>query len=325
MLPRQALRALSFLGFGLAVQAADLRISGPYTHDNLSIYLIHSSAKTGSRKLLTLQEALDQKKVAVYETGQVNELAIENQSSEEVFIQSGDIVKGGQQDRVLSTDLVLPPHSGRMPIGSFCVEHNRWTQRGSESAAQFSASNAALPSKSLKLAVREEKDQSKVWNQVAVMQDKLKPVAGAPPASSSMQLTLENNRVTRATGGYVAQLAAIIDGKPDVVGYAYAINGKLNSADVYASPELFRKMWRKMLEASATEAASERQTGEASTAPAATAVKAALEPADQAKEASRENAGRLTVTKRDSGKVLVFDARESDSPSESIHKSYVVK
>jgi hypothetical protein len=263
--------------------------------------------------------------VTVYETGQVNELAIENQSSEDVFIQSGDIVKGGRQDRVLSTDLVLPPHSGRMPIASFCVEHGRWTRRGEESAGQFSASNAALPSKSLKLAVREQKSQAEVWNYVAVMQDKLKPVAGAPPASSSMQLTLENRSVAQTTSGYVNGLAAVVDGKPDVVGYAYAINGKVNSADVYASPELFRKMWRKMLEASAAEAASERQAGRTFATPDASAVKGALQPADEAREASRENAGRVTVIKRDSGKVLLFEAQDRDGKNEAIHKSYVVK
>src|SRR5439155_16684382 len=243
MFPHKTIRGVCLLGFGLAALAADLRISGPYSHDNLSIYLIHGSAKPAGKKLLTLQEALDQKKVAVYETGQVNELAIENQSSEDVFIQSGDIVKGGRQDRVLSTDLVLPPHSGRMPIASFCVEHGRWTRRGSESAAQFSASNAALPSKSLKLAVREEKDQSKVWNYVAVMQDKLRPASAARPSTTSMQLTLESQDVAKATGAYVETLAKIVDGKPDVIGYAYAINGRVNSADVYASHDLFQKMW----------------------------------------------------------------------------------
>ena len=321
----KTIRGFCLLGFGLALQAADHRITGPYSHDNLSIYLIHGGAKPAVTGLLTLQEALEQRKVVVYETGQVNQLAIENQSSVEVFIQAGDIVKGGKQDRVLSTDLVLPANSGRVPIASFCVEQGRWTRRGAESPAQFSASSAALPSKSLKLAVREEKSQSRVWNSVAVMQDKLKPMAGAPPETSSMQLTLENRAVARTTGAYVEKLAGIVNGKPDVIGYAYAINGKMNSADVYGSPDLFRKMWRKMLEASAAEAASERQEGKSFTPPTLSSVKNALESAEQAREASREKAGRLTVTKRDSGGVLLYEARDQERGGEWIHKSYVVK
>src|SRR5579872_4217150 len=96
----------SLFGFALltAAPADDLQISGPFTHDNLSVFLIHSSRNQAGRKFLTLGEAMDQKKVVVYETGNVNELAIENLSSEDVYIQSGDIVKGGRQDRVFPDD-----------------------------------------------------------------------------------------------------------------------------------------------------------------------------------------------------------------------------
>src|SRR6266550_5097087 len=56
--------------------ANDYRLSGPYTHNNLSIFLIHSKTTTTRMKsFLTLQEALEQKKVVVYETQSVNELA----------------------------------------------------------------------------------------------------------------------------------------------------------------------------------------------------------------------------------------------------------
>jgi len=192
-----------------------------------------------------------------------------------------------------------------------------------ESAAQFSASNAALPSKSLKLAVREAKNQSEVWDSVAVMQAKLQPVtAAAPPPTGSMQLTLENREVAKATAAYVDNLAKITEGKPDVIGYAYAINGKINSADVYGSPDLFQKMWRKMLDAAAAEAASERQTGKTFTAPGASDVRMALQRADGAEGVTRENAGRVTVVKKDSGNVLLFEAREG---TDVIHKGYVVK
>ena len=52
-----------------------------------------------------------------------------------------------------------------------------------------------------------------------------------------MQLALENKKVTAATEAYLKKLSNIVDGKSDVVRYAYAINGKVNSAEVYASHE----------------------------------------------------------------------------------------
>jgi hypothetical protein len=62
----------------------------------------------------------------------VNELIVENLSDEEVYIQSGDIVKGGRQDRTLGYDLIVPKKSGKVKITSFCVEHGRWSARGRE-------------------------------------------------------------------------------------------------------------------------------------------------------------------------------------------------
>ena len=77
------------------------------------------------KTFLTLQEAMVQKKVVVYETKSVNELSIQNISDEDIYVQSGDIVKGGQQDRMIGVDLIVPRRSGKMPIAAFCVEHGQ--------------------------------------------------------------------------------------------------------------------------------------------------------------------------------------------------------
>jgi ARG and Rhodanese-Phosphatase-superfamily-associated Protein domain len=110
--------------------ADDYKLSGPFAHENLTVYLIHGPSKA-AKNLLTLEQAIDRRKVIVYETRDVNELVIENVSKEDVFIESGDIVKGGAQDRTLKDDLILPSKSGKVSMSAFCVEHGRWTQRGS--------------------------------------------------------------------------------------------------------------------------------------------------------------------------------------------------
>src|SRR4051812_25224687 len=75
--------------------AGQYTLSGPYTHENLTVWLIHGADKLKGRSFLTLQEALEKKVVVLHETGDVNELAIENVSADqEVYVQSGDIVKG---------------------------------------------------------------------------------------------------------------------------------------------------------------------------------------------------------------------------------------
>jgi len=67
---------------------------------------------------------------------------------------------------------------------------------------------------------------------------------------SSLQLALENKEVQKTADDYVNGLSGIVNGKTDVIGYVFAINGKVNSADVYASSTLFKKLWPKLLKRS---------------------------------------------------------------------------
>ncbi len=145
----------SFAAAGHAAATADaaMRISGPHVHDNLAVYFIHGPSAEGPVPL-TLAEALEKGRVKVIETGEVNELKVENLGDESIFIQSGDIVKGGKQDRALTTSLILQPKSGEVPIASFCVEHGRWSSRGVESSAMFSSASEAMPSRAAKLAMK---------------------------------------------------------------------------------------------------------------------------------------------------------------------------
>ena len=133
-------------------QNDEYRLEGPFTQGNLSVFLVHGKDKIKGQTFITLQEALVQRKVIVRETREVNELSIENLSSEEVYVQSGDIVKGGQQDRMLVVDLILPPHSGKIPIAAFCVENGRWSRRGSEEVTTFTSSSNVVASREVKLA-----------------------------------------------------------------------------------------------------------------------------------------------------------------------------
>jgi len=193
----------------------DYRLSGPAVHGNLAIYFVHGKSRGGPIPL-TLQEALAKKTIEVREIGQVNELQVENTGGEEIFIQAGDIVKGGQQDRVLSVSLVLKPHSGPLKIASFCVEPGRWSARGGEDVQKFSSANASLPSRTAKIemagaalpkidgadAASVSSRQREIWKSVTEIQGKLAnnlgaPVA-APPSRTSLQLALENGGLERA-------------------------------------------------------------------------------------------------------------------------------
>jgi hypothetical protein len=151
-----------------AMNSTPVTVSGPYQHENLAVFLLHNAATVDTSRYVTLQEALAQQKVVVHETGQVGELLIENLfDDKDLFIQSGEIVRGGRQDRTFGVDFVVPAKSGRIPIPTFCVEMGRWHKRGAESVACFSSSTNYIASKDLKKATKLDANQHAVWDGVA--------------------------------------------------------------------------------------------------------------------------------------------------------------
>jgi len=324
-----ALLTVAAAGYA-AAQAANYTISVPYSHKNLTIFLLHGKDQNKKGNIMTLQEAMERKLFVVYETSNVNELEVENLSKElDVFIQSGDIVKGGKQDRVLAVSIIIPARSGRVKIEAFCVESGRWQKRGNEEAGKFSSSNDRIVTKELKIAANSTRSQQEVWDKVSDAQARLSNNVGGSVAASdsrsSLQLSLENKQVVANIDEYVKKLAAIPNGKSDVIGYATAINGKINSADVYVSNALFKKVWMKMLKASATEAVADSKGVRLAAPVKADAVKGMIDDAEKAK--SREKAvgsgtGRL-VTREDKDNVMV-EARDERS-NLVVHKTYVKK
>lgn len=310
-------------------QSNGYRISAPISYKNLSVFLIHGKDQINHKNILTLQEAMDKGIFAVYETSDVNELQVENKSQQyEVFIQSGDIVKGGKQDRILGVDIIIQVRSGRISIDAFCVESGRWEQRGNEKSGQFSSSNDRIVSKDLKIAANQSRSQGEVWKKVAEAQDKLSQNVGGRVNSSasetSLQLALENKKVAATADEYIKNLAGIVEGKDDVIGYAFVINGKINSADIYASNFLFKKLWLKLLKATAVEAVSEFQGGKSNKLVKLNEIKQFMDDADKGKTQERPvNSRNRSVTREDSENV-VFEARDEKN-NVVLHKSYVKK
>jgi hypothetical protein len=340
------------------------KMSGPYTYDNLTVYLVHG-AGTVKGDYLTLDEALAAKKVIVHETGDVNSLAIENQSDQAVYVQSGDIVKGGRQDRTLGADMVLAPHSKRIPIASFCVEHGRWTGRGGgQSDALFQSSTAAVAGPKLKLAANANYkggEQQKVWDEVAKSQEKLAanvatpaasapPPAATPPAATSVpdapaqvaaaeasaatisggsggsfQLTLENKDVQAAVDKYVDKLKSAAADSDDAIGYIAVVNGKVSCSDVYGSTALFKKLWPKLLKSAATEAATEKKADATFKPLDEAGVNNALLGAEDGKPSENKVNERTTVKTIESTDKVLFITRDKQEDNAVLHRSILPK
>lgn len=111
---------------------AQRTLGRPEVFKNLTIIPVYDKTARPSDSYLTLDEGLKLKLVSVKESkngGDVNTLYVTNESKKSLYLMGGEVVLGGQQDRTLGRDTIIPPGKKVVPVTVFCVEHGRWTGR----------------------------------------------------------------------------------------------------------------------------------------------------------------------------------------------------
>jgi hypothetical protein len=211
-----------------------------------------------------LQEAIQKKKIKITEKntgGSVNDLTVENTSSDTIIIICGDVVKGGQQDRIVEDDIVLAPKSGKKNLKVFCVESGRWSRNNSSDAAivndvavknekpaEFNA-YYSKGSMSLRKVVEKDKDQSKVWSKVEEIN-----------TTNKTQTDTKTYTAISNSEGFDKRLDAYLKFfsnkfyDQNVIGLVVITGNKVLGCDLFATNLIFKGQLQSLLHSYATEA-----------------------------------------------------------------------
>lgn len=314
------------------------RLSGPHTHGNLSVYLIHSKdAPQVDFSGLTLEEALKSGAVKVTEKAEgaeVNELQVENTSDLPVYLQAGDTVKGGKQDRTIAVDAVLPPKSGKRSIDAFCVEPGRWASReGARYANVFGAAAAPVATNEQKLAIRLEKSQDKVWAAGQAVNKTLAASAGGAGPATGATFTLEepknsyveaveDPKIQKKLTDRIAALEKAPADQKDAVGAVFCVNGRVQTAEIYGAAGLFRKLWPKLLRSAAVEALAKQTDGEPAKPPAEAEIRALLADAGKTGGNVEVRPGGQTVRVFERDRAVLFD---TEADGKLLHRQLITR
>jgi hypothetical protein len=327
-----------------------LELASPVVRDNLAVYFVHGSG-SGAAAPLTLEQALASGAVRINESPQ-HPITIENLSDQSIFIPFGTLLVGGLQDQVVAQDMMLPPRSGRMPLEVFCVDPFRSVARGNEDPTAFSSTGALFPSRMARLALLagggsnkpvENLRQSGIWWSIETVRAQLTRVLSEPleppqtvawkndelreahsatilrarPSSSrtSLPLALENRKLAELLQSYL-DLGAAEAPADDVIGAVFAVNGRIEGAEIYQSHELFGRLWPSLLRAYATQAlaASDAAT---EILPPVPVVEASLAAAQAAPQRAPDSVARETDG------AIYTETRAPDGTW--IHRSFVPK
>lgn len=244
-----------------------------WQYENLRIYpvvadaaLLHEHAVLQSLK--TLDEGIktpgfritEQKQFGRSDERTYNLLTVLNKSQDTIFMMSGDVVTGGNQDRVIAQDQVVAPGTVRN-IDVFCVEHGRWgfndstaTENEKHIFAFKGYYNVASPQ--VRQAVQRTGSQQEVWNAVA-------RVTSANNAESNTQtyaaLETANDTKTRRDA-YLRYFDGKFAHRPDVLGMVAMCGDRVLGVDIFGHPDLFRRQYDALLHGYVAEAATTEGT-----------------------------------------------------------------
>ena len=272
----------------------DWRILDPVTYENISLFpVVGGSQDTssfltleeglasgevlvteqGAERLIRNRGGVRPIALPPQSSASVNQLVLINRSKRPLLLLAGELVSGGKQDRIIGKDRIVPVGAEPLPLDVFCVEHGRWTG----SSSQFVASKTIVhPSVREQAAVNQE--QTKVWAAVAggTTAVTVSPAAPAPLSRSVLSETIavdaptqsyekiyESSRVGVSVDSLVDELqkrfaratsGANGERKMLVVGVIVAYGGEVAWSDIFASSDLFRHYWSKLLRSYAVEA-----------------------------------------------------------------------
>jgi hypothetical protein len=144
-------------------------------------------------------------------------------------------------------------------------------------------------------------------------------------APSSYEMAVNNTVVVQTGNEYVKALSGIVRNRPDVIGYVFAINGQVNSADVYASRPLFLKLWPKLLKASAVEAISESDQVAAAEPVTNESVHTFLAESERASAKSKDVTRRVKLVTREDDRNIFFETVDGADNGNWVHRNYIRK
>lgn len=224
-----------------------LSVEDSLHYKNLHVFTLTSDAKKDFSSVLTLDEALKKDVLDIYEEdeGNVPVVEVKNHSKSYVFLMSGEIIAGGKQDRMIQKDTLIPPKSGKFKVSVYCTEEGRWE----ETTEKFYSPKAMVGIK-VKKAAEVSKDQGAVWNEVAGYGTDL----SVSSPTGAFKGVLDDKDVQKKSKKYVDALEKAPSISKNTVGVVVAVGDEIIAADIFSSPSLFQRFWRKLLKSYVLEA-----------------------------------------------------------------------
>jgi len=221
-----------------------IRVGERRAHGLLQVFWLHGAPAALPFPIATLDEARGRGDLVISERGEATlpTLVVDNRGKVHVLLLAGEILLGGKQNRVVNEDILLPPLSGPVDIGVYCVEQGRWSGSG----GTFDARGTFAAPK-VRARAAERSGQQRVWAEV----DQYAARAAAPSPTHGYLALYDKPEVQ----AHQAEVERTIDlhSAPGALGAVVFGGDKMGALDLFGDAGLFAREWPKLLRAHAVE------------------------------------------------------------------------
>jgi hypothetical protein len=205
----------------------------------VTVLPIVRTAHPPSPGAITLKQGLSDKLVTVREHGDVNSVVVDNHGAQPLLLVGGEMILGGQQDRIIGQDVLIQPHHAQT-VTVYCVEHGRWSGAG-----QFGAAGGLVDAR-VRTRAKVAKDQQQVWDEVA---KKAEQVSARTPTGTYRAVGEKTKAAVQPVREAIVRRLDALPEAGELVGLAAAVNGRIVSVDAFATPALFAQYRDRILDA----------------------------------------------------------------------------
>jgi hypothetical protein len=223
-----------------------LSVGEPMYYQSLTIVPVYSSDIEVHSHYTMLDEALDRGWLKIEEVsgGRVPQVKLTNRCDRYIYIMGGEILTGCRQDRIVGRDVLIRPRGKNVIVPVYCVEQGRWSYETDEFYSKKNLGTSRLRAESQKAG---GEAQGRIWAEIRGMCERV----GLSSGTTRYQETYDSDRVRRKISDFEAKMGHVPRLYPDAVGVVVGVGGEIVSVDVFANPELFRRLWPKILKSAA--------------------------------------------------------------------------
>lgn len=236
----------------LKEDVAGIEIGEPLHHHNITVFPLLRPSRRAS--YVMLEQAIKEGVAVVEEVdeaGDVPNVRVVNNSPSPLMIVEGEMLRGAKQDRVVNITVIVAAKSTfTLPVS--CVERGRW-----EYVSKHFRPERFVPPRMRATARQDMRGQggedhprqSRIWREV----DSVLAEAGARSETASIADAFKASE--QALKGYRKHISL----PKEAAGFLVAKADALVGMDLFSSPQVMRKLWRRLSEAYFVEAVLEKE------------------------------------------------------------------